>query len=397
MTGPVDHDAVRRRVAELEPELIELRRRLHRHPEPSWAEHRTTGALVDRLEAAGLHPQIPAGGTGVICDIGESGPLVAIRADIDALRLPDLKTVEYRSEVPGICHACGHDVHTAAALGAALAAADQLQAAVRPGRVRLIMQPAEESVPGGASFLAEAGAMSGVAAIFALHCDPGLDVGSLGVSAGPITSAADQVVIKLKGAGGHTARPQSTADLVFIASRVVLDLTTGLNRLSDPRDGVNLTFGSIHAGDAANVIPNEATILGSLRATGRPSWEAARTIIPELLAAIVEPLGATWELDHRIGAPPIVNDGWAVAFVERSGRAVVGPAGVGPTRQSTGGEDFSWYLDHAPGAYFRLGVRAAGAPTVDIHAGNFDVDESAIALGARMLAGTALEALADLA
>ena len=137
----------------------------------------------------------------------------------------------------------------------------------------------------------------------------------------------------------------------------------GLNRLSDPRDGINLTFGSIHAGDAPNVIPTEAVVLGSLRATGRPSWEAAPSIIRTLLAAIVEPLGATWELDHQIGAPPIVNDPWAVGFVERSGRAVLGPDGVGPTRQSTGGEDFSWYLDHVPGGYFRLGVRTPGAPT----------------------------------
>ncbi len=394
----VDHDAISRRVAELEPELIALRRRLHRHPEPSWEEHRTTEALVDELVRAGLDPQVPAVGTGVICDIGGgSGPIVAVRADIDALRMADTKIAGYRSQVPGVCHACGHDVHTTAALGAAIAMEGHLRSSGQSGRVRLILQPGEESVPGGAITLTEAGVMSGVAAIFALHCDPGLDVGMLGVSEGPISSAADQLSIRLKGPGGHTARPQSTADLVHIASKVVLDLSMGLNRLSDPRDGVNLTFGSIHAGNAPNVIPTEATILGSLRAIGRPSWEAAPAIIRNLLAAIVEPLGATWELDHRVGAPPVVNDRWAVGFVERTGRAVLGPAAVGPTRQSTGGEDFSWYLDHAPGAYFRLGVRTPGVPTVDIHAGNFDVDERAIGLGARLLAGSALEALAELA
>ena len=399
----VDHESISTRIAELEPALIALRRRLHRHPEPSWEEHETSAALVEELQRAGVDARIAPPGVGVICDIGshpnsgaDPGPIVAIRADIDALRMIDTKEVEYRSEVPGVCHACGHDVHTAAVVGAALALAGHLSNWAEPARVRLILQPGEESVPGGASALTEAGVMEGVRAIFALHCDPSLDVGSIGVSPGPITSAADQISIRLKGGGGHTARPHATADLVHIASRVVVDLSIGLNRLSDPRDGVNLTFGSIHAGDAPNVIPTEAIILGSLRALGRPSWEAAPQIIRNLLAAIVEPLGASWELDHRIGAPPIVNDPWAVGAVERSGRAVLGAGAVGPTHQSTGGEDFSWYLEHAPGAYFRLGVRAPGAPTVDIHAGNFDVDERSIALGARILAGAALEALAGL-
>ena len=206
------------------------------------------------------------------CDIGGDGdgPVVAIRADIDALRMVDTKAVPYRSNVPGVCHACGHDVHAVAAVGAAIALAAELQASATPGRVRLILQPAEESVPGGAGAMIEAGAMSDVAAIFALHCDPTLDVASIGISAGPISSAADQITIRLKGAGGHTARPHRTADLVHIAVGSRSTCPMGLNRLSDPRDGVNLTFGSIHAGDAANVIPTEATLLGSLRAIGRP-------------------------------------------------------------------------------------------------------------------------------
>src|SRR6476646_8432542 len=172
MTRPVDHDAVARRVADLESGLVALRQQLHRHPEPSWEEHRTTSVLVDELARVGLEPHIAAPGVGVICDIGETGPIVAIRADIDALRLVDTKSVPYRSEVPGVCHACGHDVHTAAAVGAAIALAGHLRMTGEPGRVRLILQPGEESVPGGASVLTEAGVMSDVAAIFALHCDP---------------------------------------------------------------------------------------------------------------------------------------------------------------------------------------------------------------------------------
>ncbi|MCU1452428.1 MAG: amidohydrolase [Acidimicrobiales bacterium] len=395
--GRPDHAALAALVAENEASLVALRRDLHAHPELSWNEHRTTSALVERLAAAGLEPRVAPTGTGVLCDIGTTGPLVALRGDIDALPLTDTKAVPYRSMVDGACHACGHDVHTAATLGAGLALARHLEATGQPGRVRLIFQPAEEAVPGGAVSLVAEGVMHGVEAIFALHCDPTLEVGHVGVAAGPITSAADQLDIVLHGRGGHTGRPHRTADLVHIAARVVVDLPMSLGRLSDPRDGLNVTFGAIHAGDAPNVIPTEARLLGSLRASGRGAWEAAPALIPKLLAAIIEPLGATWELDHRVGAPPIVNDAWAVGLVERAADQVVGPGGVGPTAQSAGGEDFAWYADHAPSGYLRLGVRPPGGPEVDIHASSFDVDERAIAIGARLLAGAAAEALAELA
>lgn len=396
-TSGVPHDLVARTVGELEGELVRLRRDLHAHPEPSWAEHRTTQVLFDRLVAAGLAPVVAAPGTGVVCDIGEHGPLIMIRGDIDALRMPDAKAVPYRSTIPGVCHACGHDLHAVAALGAALAVAAVLEAEGRPGRLRLVLQPAEESVPGGAVDLVAAGVMHEVEAAFALHADPSLAVGSIGVSAGPITSAADQIEVLLHGPGGHTGRPHQTVDLVHLAARVVTDLPVGLGRMSDPRDGLNLTFGSIQAGDAPNVIPTEAVVQGSLRCTGRPTWDAAPDRIRSLLAGLLDPFGVEWELIHRRGAPPIVNDPWAVRMVERAGVAVVGAADVGPTEQSAGGEDFSWYGEHAPVGYVRLGVRGPGAPRVDLHAGTFDIDEQAVALGARLLAGTALEAMADLA
>ena len=384
-------------VGALAPELVATRRDLHAHPEPSWEEQRTTSVLLERLRAAGLTPSVAPTGTGVLCDIGPDGPLVVLRADIDALRMHDTKDVSYRSTVAGVCHACGHDVHTAAALGAALALADVAASGALPGRVRMVFQPAEEAVPGGASALVSAGVMDGVGAAFALHADPSLPVGTIGVSPGPITSAADQIEIRLRGPGGHTGRPHQTADLAHIAARIVIDLPMSLGRLSDPRDGLNLTFGSIQVGDAPNVVATEARLLGSLRAIGRGAWEAAPGHIRHLLASIVEPLGATWELDHRTGAPPIVNDPWAVRMIEEAARAVVGAGNVGPTVQSAGGEDFSWFGDHAPLGYFRLGVWDPARLRVDLHAGGFDADEDAIALGARILAGTAASALADLA
>ncbi len=387
----VDHEGIRRAVEALGPDLVALRRDLHAHPEPSWEEVRTTRVLRELLAARGVATEPGEGPTGLIACVGTDGPLVALRADIDALRMQDVKDVPYRSTVPGVCHACGHDVHTAAGLGATLALAEVLRD--RPGRARIVFQPAEESIPSGARPLAEAGRVDGAAAIFALHCDPHLEVGQVGLSPGPIPSATDMVVITLTGPGGHTARPHRTADLVNVAARLAVDLPGTLDRMTDPRDGVNLTFGAISAGDAANVIPSGAELRGSLRATGRAGWEDAHRLLPTLVAGIAEPMGARWHLDHRIGSPPVENDPWATRVMGRAAEAVVGAGGVLPTRQSGGGEDFSWFLDRVPGAFLRLGVAPPGVEGIDIHAAAFDVHEGAIAVGARILAGAALEAL----
>jgi amidohydrolase len=377
----------------LRDELVAFRRLLHRQPEPSWEEHRTSAAIAERLSAAGLEPRLSPTGTGVLCDVGRGEPVVALRGDIDALRMPDLKDVPYRSEVDGVCHACGHDVHTTCVLGAGLALARA--GLPEEGRVRLIFQPAEEAIPGGASALVEAGVVDGVRAIFGLHCDPSQYVGSLGLSIGPITSASDRVVIRVKGPGGHTGRPHRTVDVVHVIAKLAAELPGALAKLSDPRDAVNLTFGAIHAGDAANVIPTEAVLRGSLRSAGRASWEEAPAKLRTLVAAIAEPFGATWELDHLVGAPPVINDPWALSVMEAAARE--GDAlSVHPTPQSGGGEDFSWFLERVPGAFARLGVRPPAGPQVDIHASTFDVDEAAIGLGAHLLGRSALRALASL-
>ncbi|CAN5817019.1 amidohydrolase [soil metagenome] len=394
---PDAHHLIAAAVAAKEADLVRLRRDLHAHPEPSWGEHRTTEVLLERLRSAGLAARVAPTGTGVVCDIGSGGPVVAIRGDIDALPMLDIKDAPYRSIHDGMCHACGHDLHAAAAVGAALALARVLEETAQEGTVRLILQPAEEAVPGGASALVAAGVLDGVEAVFGLHADPSRAVGTIGVSPGPITSAADQLTITLRGPGGHTGRPHLTADVVHIAARVVVDLPMGLGRLSDPRDGLNLTFGSLQAGTVANVVPTHAVLLGSLRSSGRGAWDAAPGHLRRILPAIVEPLGASWDLDHQRGAPPIVNDPVMVEHVARAGAAVVGAGSVGPTEQSAGGEDFSWYGEVAPLGYLRVGVRAPGADRVDLHTGAFDVDERAVAIAARVLAGSAVEALADLA
>ncbi|MFN8105811.1 MAG: amidohydrolase [Acidimicrobiia bacterium] len=384
-------------------ELCAIRRHVHSHPELSWAEHDTTDLVAQRLQVAGLEPVVLPGGTGLWCDIGAArdqggGAVVALRADLDALPIDDVKDVPYASQVPGVAHCCGHDVHTTVVLGAGLALA---QAAADGGlleraRVRLVFQPAEEAIPGGAEVMIAAGVLDDVVAMFGLHVEPRLDVGTVGVRAGPITSAVDRVRIVLRGPGGHTARPNTTVDLVTVASRVVTDLTLAVNRLTDMRGAANLTFGAVHAGTSANVIPSEAELLGSFRTVDRETWDAAPGLLARLLDDSVRLYGAECELDHARGHPPVVNDAALAAAVRRVGADVLGAGSVVEAQQSLGGDDFAWFLEEVPGCYVRLGARDPDHPesAVDLHASGFDVDERAIGTGVRLLTALALDAAA---
>ncbi|MET0666765.1 MAG: amidohydrolase [Acidimicrobiales bacterium] len=375
-------------------ELVAFRRRLHAHPELSWAEHETTAAVRARLEVAGAAVAPLATETGLQVDLGEGpGPTILLRADIDALPLDDQKEVPYRSTVSGVCHACGHDVHTTILLGAGLAL-QQILGPEHPGRVRLLFQPAEESMPGGAEALFRTAVLDDVDVAYAVHCDPSLEVGQVGLRSGPITSAADRVVIRLSGPGGHTARPHLTSDLVHIAGRLITDLPAGLTKLTDSRDAVTMVFGQVHAGHAPNVIPTRAELAGTLRVRGRASWDSVQEIVESLVEATITPFGAAYELDYQRGSPPVDNDPQATAVLRAATHAALGREAGVPTQQSVGNEDFSWFLERVPGAYGRLGVRPVGAPRwADLHAGGFDIDEGAIPAGVRLLVHTALEAL----
>lgn len=376
------------------PELIHLRRHLHAHPEPGREERQATALVARRLEASGLRPRLLSS-TGLVCDIGsKNGPIIALRADLDALGVQDEKNVPYRSTVPGLCHACGHDVHTAIVLGTGLALAahaDEL-----PGGVRLIFQPAEEVVPGGSLDVIQAGALKDVTSVFALHVDPKLEVGKLGIRVGPITAAFDLVEIRLFGPGGHTSRPHLTADLVYIIAKAIVDLPSALSRLVDPRTSLSVTFGAVEAGNALNAIPSKATARGTVRVLDRVVWGDAPKLIEQILEATFAPFNVTWELDYTRGAPPVVNDEHATALMANAGRASIGLDAVVNAMQSLGGEDFSWYLEEVPGSMARLGARVPGTE-VDLHSGMFDVDERCIALGVRVLCQTAFAALADAA
>ena len=387
------NEGLDRFLAERAPELREFRRDLHAHPELSWHEHRTTNQVRERLAEAGIESRPLVTDTGLRVDLGEGdGPVVLLRGDIDALALDDEKEVPYRSTVPGVCHGCGHDVHTTVLLGALLALHEL---GIGPtGRVRALFQPAEEAIPGGAERLADTDLMDGVSVVYAMHCDPSLETGKVGMRTGPITSAADRVRVRLHGPGGHTARPHLTTDLVGLTGKVITDLPPGLARLTDVRDGATLVFGSVQSGTAANVIPTHAEVAGTLRVRGRGAWEAAPELLERLLDGLVAPWGATYELEYLRGSPPIENDEKATEVLAGAVQAALGPAAVTAAEQSVGNEDFSWLLERAPGSYARLGVRPPGdGGQLDIHSSVFDVDEEAIGVGVRVFVHAALAGL----
>lgn len=378
----------------LRTELIVFRRDLHMHPELGNQEFRTTAALKARLEAAGLTPQVLATGTGLICDIGTwdgARPMLALRADIDALPIPDVKTVSYRSTVPNRAHACGHDVHTTAVLGAGLVLAELDRKGLLPHPVRLIFQPAEEVLPGGAADTIEAGVLDGVGRIIAVHCDPKVDAGRIGLRPGPITSACDRLEVTLDGPGGHTARPHLTTDLVTAAARIATDVPALLARRVDARSGLAVTWGRIEAGHACNVIPQHAELSGTVRCLDLPSWRDAPDLVHAAIDEIATLHRAKSSINYVRGVPPVVNDPVITELLRDAMTARRGPYAIEDTEQSLGGEDFSWYLEHVPGAMARLGTRVPGDTTRrDLHAGDFDVDERAIAVGVELFTAAAL-------
>ena len=245
------------------PDLIELRRSLHAYPELSWAEERTTDVVATWMDKLGIAYE-RFEGTGLMAEIGPAeGPIVALRADLDALPVDDTSQDPWRSSVPGVAHACGHDLHVSALIGAAVALSEAHRREPLPNRVRLIFQPAEEVMPGGALRLISEGALKGVSRIFALHCDPSLDVGQVGVREGPITAAADRIHVVLAGRGGHTSRPHLTEDLTFALGSLLTQLPAVLSRRFDPRAGASMVWGQVRSGRAANVIPATGELAGS--------------------------------------------------------------------------------------------------------------------------------------
>lgn len=372
-------------------DLVGWRRHIHAHPELGRQEFATTQFVATLLAEAGLNPKVLPAGTGLTCDIGPDHlPKIALRADMDALPMPERTRAPYSSEVPGVAHACGHDAHTAMLLGTALALA---QAPELPVSVRLIFQPAEELMPGGAIDAIAAGVLAGVSRIFALHCDPRLEVGRVATTPGPITSASDSIEISLHSPGGHTARPHLTADLIYGIGTLITGLPGVLSRRIDPRNSTVMVWGAVNAGLAPNAIPQNGVLAGTVRTASHATWLTLEKLVRETVASMLAPLGIEHSLQYRRGVPPVVNEEVSTRILTHAIEAV-GPDVLAETRQSGGGEDFSWYLEEVPGAMARLGVWSGRGPQLDLHQPTFDLDERAMAVGVRVLVNTVEQAAA---
>lgn len=405
-------DSIDATLARIAGDLVALRRDLHAHPELAWSEHRTTNVLRERLDAAGIEVR-PLGPTGLVCDLpggaeadGGARPsredphvylhpagerrCIGLRADIDALPVTEETGLPYASLTPGVSHACGHDVHTTAVLGAGLALAELAAQGLLPAPVRLVFQPAEEVQPGGAEAVIAAGVLEGVESVFALHCDPKIEVGTIGSRVGSITSASDPVRVTIRSHGGHTSRPYLTGDVVHALGEVIVGAGAVLGRRIDPRAGVNLTWGAVNAGSATNAIPTAGTLQGTLRVLDVAQWEHAGEVLDAAIEQIVAPYGVEVEVHHALGVPPTVNEAHAVEQIEAAARDLLGGDAVHPTEQSLGGEDFGWYLRRVPGAMVRLGTGTPGEPPADLHRADLRIDERAIGIGAAVLARTAV-------
>ncbi|MGW1743564.1 M20 family metallopeptidase [Nocardia sp. NPDC001965] len=375
-------------LAEHTVDLVQWRRHIHANPELSRTEFATTEFVGTWLTKAGLSFRVLPTGTGLICDIGpEDAPRIALRADMDALALQEFTGRPFASTVPGVSHACGHDAHTSILLGTALALADL----DLPVGVRLVFQHAEEVMPGGAIDMVAQGAMNGVDRVFALHCDPRLEAGKVGIRVGAITSAADTVELVLDSPGGHTSRPHLTSDLVYAIGTVITGLPGLLTRRIDPRTSTVMVWGAVSAGKAPNAIPQTGMLTGTVRTGDHATWALLEPMVREIVDGLLAPTGVRYQLDYRRGVPPVVNDEQSVRMLSDAVRAIA-PDALADTPQSGGGEDFSWYLEEVPGAMARLGVWSGEGPQLDLHQPTFDIDERALPVGVRTLTNIILQA-----
>jgi amidohydrolase len=398
---------------EFTPRLIEARRHLHAHPEASREERETSRFVARQLEAAGLEVKLGRDGLGVIAEgalgpADASTPLIAIRADLDALRVQDTKTTPYASRHPGLCHACGHDAHAAIVLGVGLclsaasfaagpagAAAprgEAVAALTRGVRVRCLFQPAEETAD-GARWLVEQGAVDGVDAILGIHVDPERALGVVGLRDGPMTAHCDEVEMVVEGMGGHSARPHHTRDPIAAAAHLVSSLYGFLPRSVDARCPSVFSIGRMAGGILPNVIPDRVEIRGTLRTLDAETRAKLKDRIEDIVHGVRETSGTTIHLRFINPIDAVYNDPFVAGALREAAIQMLGPASVETIRHpSMGGEDFSGYLTRVPGAMIRVGVAPPGfaAPFLLLHAPDFDIDERAIPLAARILLRAAL-------
>jgi amidohydrolase len=371
----------------LSEELIEWRRDFHMHPEIGFELHRTAQIVADELEKMGYRVRRGVGKTGVVAEIGAGGKVVAIRADMDALPILEQNEYEYVSQNEGSMHACGHDSHTAMALGAALL----LSREKPPGRIRFLFQPCEETTDeegkSGAQRMSEEGAMEGVDFVIAQHVDPLKPVGTIGINPGPASGGVDSWYAVIRGKGGHGAHPDRTIDPYYLMAHVIIALNGIVSRRINPFAPAVVSIGSIHGGFTENVIPESVNITGTLRFTDETVHQQ---IHEEMKRAfdIVKILGGDYELRYAIGGPPMVNDEFVSELIKNTGQDLLGKENVHEIEKTLGAEDFGEFMKHAPGAMFTLGTQKKGHEQYLLHHPKFDLDERALPFGTAMLAET---------
>ena len=378
---------IRLDIQTLQSQLVQWRRCLHQRPELGFQEHLTAQLVAQKLEEWGIEHQTEIAKTGIVATIegDRPGPVLAIRADMDALPIQEENEVSYRSQHEGIMHACGHDGHTAIALGTAYYLSRHRQDF--RGTVKLIFQPAEEG-PGGAKPMIEAGVLNNPAvdAIVGLHLWNNLPLGTVGVRSGALMAAVECFRARIFGQGGHGAMPHQTVDSVVVSAQIVNALQTIVGRNVDPLDAAVVTVGELHAGTALNVIADTARMSGTVRYFN-PSLEGYfGKRIEEIIAGVCQSHGAKYELDYWQLYPPTINDAQVAQLVRSVASEVVEtPAGVVPECQTMGGEDMSFFLEEVPGCYFFVGSANAekglGYPH---HHPRFDFDEAALGIGVEM-------------
>jgi amidohydrolase len=387
-------DRLLQRLDELYPEMVEVRRDLHRHPELSFEEVRTPNVVAEHLKGMGLEVRTGVGGRGVVGLLrgGRPGKTIALRADFDALPIQEENDVPYASIVPGVMHACGHDIHTAQLLGVARAlseARDQLA-----GNVVFIHQFAEELTPGGARSMIEDGCLEGVDRIYGAHVQSTLPYGQVGVTPGYAMAAADIFDVTIHGRGGHGATPHLTSDSVVIASQLVLNLQQIVSRGVDPLKPAVVTVGSLHSGSAFNVIPDSAVLKGTVRTFDEEVRSDIEAAIERIARATCEGSGASCDVSYTRGYPAVWNHPEETAAVERLAKDLLGEEAFVRLDPMMGGEDFAYYLEQVPGSFFFVGG-GNEKPEINYphHHPRFDVDERSMLIAGRLLIAGVLDFL----
>jgi amidohydrolase len=376
------------------PEIVAMRRKLHAHPELAFEEVKTAAmvcAELDRLQIPYQHSVAKTGVVGII-EGESSGPVTALRADMDALPIQEENTTDYCSQIPGKMHACGHDFHTASLLGTARILSENKH--LIKGKIKLIFQPSEEKLPGGASVMIQEGVLRNpeVQSILGQHVMPYLDAGQIGIRSGRYMASTDEIYLHIHGKGGHGAQPHTTIDPVMVMAQILVSLQQVVSRAADPRMPSVLSFGKVQAAGATNIIPEKVYLEGTFR-TYDEAWRSkAHALIQDITHNIASAFGAKAELEIRRGYPVLYNDPDLSSKMREAIVAFAGADRVVDLDLWTAAEDFAWYTQEIPGCFYRIGTRNESRGIIHgLHTPQFDVEEEALKTSTGLMAWLALQ------